>query len=370
MEILAAAQALERQGRDVIHLEIGQPDFPAPDAVRSAAIACIERGHVGYTPAAGIPELRRAIADEYGRRHGIEVSASRVIVTPGASGALALVFGLILSDRGRVLLTDPGYPCHAQIAQLVGGQVSVIPVDQETRFHLDAERIGRFWGPDCVACMLASPSNPTGTVIPPLLLREVAEALRERRGLLVSDEIYHGLEHHSDSASALSFDADAYVINSFSKFYGMTGWRVGWAVVPEQASEHAERLAQNLFICAPAPSQFGALAALSEECRPELERRRDEFRGRCERLASGLKDIGFDVPINPDAAFYVYADASEFGPDSRALASRLLHEAGVAVTPGSDFGAYRAERYLRFSCVATTARIDEALQRIRRCLHT
>ncbi len=274
MEILAQARQSELRGQDVIHLEIGEPDFPTPQPVIRRVSTFLEQGSVGYTPAGGLPALRVAIAEYYRERYGVKLRPERVFVTPGASGAFVLLTGLLISTGDRILLSDPGYPCYANLVRLLGGEPVRIPVGPESNFHPTAEQFANAWTPDTIGTIVASPSNPTGTVIDENTLRKLSAICHSRGGFLIADEIYHGLEYGTASHTALVLSDEVFVVNSFSKFFGMTGWRVGWTVVPERFVQSAERCAQNLFISAPLPGQQGALAALSAECRTELERRR------------------------------------------------------------------------------------------------
>lgn len=365
MEILDRATELERHGRDIVHLEIGEPDFPTPPAVTAAATAFLQQQQVRYTPASGLPQLRAAIAEHYENRYGVQVAPDRIIVTPGASGALLIALGLAVDHGQQFLLTDPGYPCYANLISLLGGNGVLIPVDAASRFHLDPAAVSRHWDTATAGIILASPANPTGTVIDPDILQQIIDFVVSRGGFFVADEIYHGLEYSGASPTALMFSPDVFVINSFSKYFGMTGWRVGWIVVPERYKKPAEILAQNLFIAAPAPSQYAALAALSRHCREELERRRQAFHKRRDFLVDNLLDLGFAVPVVPEGAFYVYADVAAFTSDSCAFARELLEQRGVATTPGKDFGVHRPQRFVRFAYTTDIARLSEAVERIR-----
>ncbi|BBL74294.1 aminotransferase class I/II-fold pyridoxal phosphate-dependent enzyme [Methylomagnum ishizawai] len=364
MEILARAQALEREGRDVVHMEIGEPDFPTPPWVVEAALAAIRDGEVKYTPAAGLPELREAIAAYYGRRYGVRVEPRRVFVTPGASGGFLLALGLWVEPGAGVALADPGYPCYANFVRLFEGVPHLVPVDAADRFHLSRERVARHWGGGMRGAVVASPANPTGTLIEPGVLRELIGFVQERGGFVVSDEIYHGLEYGAPSPTALEFSDEVFVVNSFSKYFGMTGWRVGWVVVPEGFVAAAERLAQNIFISTATPSQIAALAAFAEENIRELEGRRGLFRERRDFLWAGLRELGFGIPARPEGAFYIYADCGPFSRDSQDFARSLLAETGVALTPGLDFGKHRPEGFIRLCYTAPLARLAEGLARI------
>lgn len=368
MEILARARRLEAEGRDIVHMEIGEPDFPTPPRVAEAAAEFIRRGEVKYTPAAGLLELREAIAGYYRRRYGVGVAPERVFVTPGATGGFLLALGLLLDSGARVALADPGYPCYANFVRLFGGEPHLVPVGAETGFHLDAGLLRRCWDGRTAGTIIASPGNPTGTALAPWALAAMLDYVDARGGFVIADEIYHGLDYGEPSRTALEFSPQAFVVNSFSKYFGMTGWRLGWVVVPEGWSAAAEKLAQNIFISAPTPAQVAALAAFGAENLLELERRRRVFQERRDFLCAGLRDIGFAIPVEPAGAFYVYADCARFAPDSHTFALRLLEEAGVAVTPGLDFGANQAERYLRLCYTASTGRLAEGLARIARCV--
>lgn len=364
MAILARAKELERMGRDIIHMEIGEPDFPTPPKILAAAARALGEADIKYTPAAGLPELRMAIAGFYERRHGVSLDHRRIFVTPGASGALMLAMGLALNPGEGVLLADPSYPCYPNFVRLFGGFPRSLPVDETSEFNLSAELLNSHWATSDAGVILASPANPTGVVMGPEAMQAVIEFVDARHGFVVADEIYHGLEYGPPSHTALHDSEEVFVINSFSKYFGMTGWRLGWAVVPEAAMEGAERLAQNLYISAPTLSQLAALAAFDPENIEELERRRRQFADRREVLCEGLSRLGFLIRAKPEGAFYVYADCSGVTPDSQAFALALLEEAGVAVTPGRDFGTHQPERYLRFCYTASIPRLREGLERM------
>jgi aspartate/methionine/tyrosine aminotransferase len=320
---------------------------------------------VAYTSALGLPALRDAIAAHYQIRYGVPLPPHRIIVTPGASGAFLIALGLIMSPGTRMLLPDPGYPCYANLVSLFSGNSVLIPVDATSRFQLDTDRLLRHWDRDTVGTILTSPANPTGTTIDPAVLADVIAAVGARNGFFVADEIYHGLEYERVSPTALNFSPDVFVVNSFSKYFGMTGWRIGWVIVPERFTRAAEILAQNLFIAAPTPSQYAALAALGSECGAELEQRRQAFGARRDFLVDRLRALGLAIPVVPEGAFYVYADVSAHTDDSFEFARRLLEEQGVAVTPGKDFGRHRHERFVRFAYTTSIDRMAEAVGRIR-----
>jgi aspartate/methionine/tyrosine aminotransferase len=366
MEILARAQQLQAQGCDVIHMEVGEPDFPTPPIVLEAAANALRGAGLGYTPAAGLPELRRAIVAHYQVRYGLDIDHRRIFVTPGASGALQMVLTLLVEPGAGVALADPGYPCYPNLTRCLGGIPRWLAVDETSDFNLCAAVLATAWDSTMTGLIAASPANPTGSIMKPDVLRELIDFAAARGAFVVSDEIYQGLEYDGLARSALAYSRDVFVINSFSKYFGMTGWRLGWAVVPEPAIDGAERLAQNLFISAPTLSQRAALAAFEPENMRELERRRQVFAARREVLCAGLSRLGFAIRARPQGAFYVYADAGGLTTDTQAFAMNLLELAGVAVTPGRDFGIHHPERFLRFCYTAPVERIEEALARLER----
>ena len=369
MDILARAKALEAQGRDIIHLEIGEPDFPTTQPVLDAAMAAMQTGDIHYTPALGLPELRQAIAGFYRDRYRLEIPASRIAVTPGASGALMLALGATLDAGDEILMADPGYPCNRHFARFMDAVAVPIPVGPETAFQLTRALVERHWTAQTKAVLLASPSNPTGTLARDEDVCEIACLCADRNAVLIVDEIYHGLVYGVSPQTALSHSDQVFVVNSFSKYFHMTGWRLGWLAAPEWAMGGIERLAQNLFLAAPTPAQFGALAAFGDENISILEARREVLQARRDFFAGALTDLGFGLPVMPQGAFYLYADVSRFGQDSFTFAGRLLEEAGVAITPGMDFGAVSPERYVRLAYTRPLPRLKEAVERIQCFLH-
>lgn len=365
MELLTRAKTLEQAGLDVIHMEIGEPDFPTPPEVVRAGIEAIVQGEVKYTTAAGLLALREAITHFYADRYGVAVPARRIFITPGASGAFQLVLAGLLGSGDNVLLSDPGYPCYPNFVRLFGGEPRLVPVDAASNFQLSSDTLSRYWTSNTRGVVMASPSNPTGTIADAPSLRAIADFIELRDGFWLSDEIYHGLVYGERAHSALEFSDQAFVVNSFSKYFGMTGWRLGWVVVPEHFVKAAERLAQNLFISAPTHSQMAALAAFSPSNLEELERRRREFEIRRDFLLKELLALGFEIPVRPEGAFYIYADCSRWTDDSFEYAWRLLEETQVAVTPGKDFGLHEPRRYLRFAYTLSEERLAEGLARIR-----
>ena len=368
MEVMGHAQAAAAAGRDIVHMEVGEPDFATAEPIVEAGIRALRDGHTHYTLALGLPALREAIADFYRTRHGVAVEPRRVVVTVGASGALQLALWALVGPGDEVLVTDPGYPCNRHFVRLAGGVPVDLPVGPDSRWQPTVRQIEAALTPRTRALLLASPANPTGAVIDRDELARIAALLRERGVALIADEIYHGLIYDADTTTALACDADALVVNSFSKYFGMTGWRLGWAVMPDALLRSVEKLAQNLFIAPPTPAQYAALAAFEPATLALLDERRDAFRARRDLLLPALRGFGFDIPATPQGAFYIYAGCERFANDSSALCLRLLDEAGVAATPGLDFGPHTARSHLRFAYTTSCERIEEAIARLGRVL--
>ncbi|MCE2948468.1 MAG: pyridoxal phosphate-dependent aminotransferase [bacterium] len=364
LKLLARAKELEAQGRSVIHMEIGEPDFPTPAPVTAAALEATRGGDVHYLPALGLPALRRAISGYYRDHHGVEVSPERIIVTPGSSGALLLAMGVLLCPGDEVLMADPSYPANRHFVRFCEGVPVGIPCGPETGYQLTAAMIAANWTERTRAVMVATPANPTGTTIPGPELQRIVDEVQSRGAALVVDEIYHGLVYGERSPTALALTDKAFVINGFSKFFTMTGWRLGWIVVPEAYHDPAERLAQNLFLACSTVAQHAALAAFSPESIAICERQRAEFRERRDYLAQALIDLGFRIPVIPEGAFYLYADCSALTDDSFAFALDMLERSGVAITPGADFGIHRAHQHVRFAYTTSMASLREGVQRI------
>jgi len=368
MALLARARELEAAGRSIIHMEIGEPDFATPEPVRSAGARAIEQGSVFYTPAPGMPALRRAIAGFYRTRYGVDVAAERIIVTPGASGALLLAAAALVNPGDEVLLADPGYPANRHFVRLMDGMPVGIPVGPDSNYQLRCEHLERHWGSRTTAALVATPSNPTGTLIEAGELRKMAEFVAGRGGALIVDEIYHGLVYEDPPQTALALRDDVFVINSFSKYFNMTGWRLGWLVAPERYVDAIDRIAQNVFLAAPTPSQYAALAAFEPATLELLDARRDAFRARRDFLLPALRELGFGVPQRPQGAFYIYANCARFTHDSFAFARDLLEQAGVAITPGIDFGVHGAPEHVRFAYTRPVEVLREGVERISRFL--
>jgi aspartate/methionine/tyrosine aminotransferase len=370
MEILARARAMESRGYDVVHMEIGEPDFVSPSPVLAAARQSLKAGQTHYTPAVGLSSLREAIAGYYDRRFGVDVDPRRIIVTPGASGALQLVLGVLVNPGDRVLVTDPGYPCNRHMISLFGGRPVSLPVSMDNGFTLTPSTLADDLDAGTRALMLASPANPTGNLVGLDALRSLNRELQQLPDtVLICDEIYQGLQYGSVPETALALgDANVVVINSFSKFFGMTGWRVGWVVAPEAMVEPMERLAQNIFLAAPTTAQHAALAAFSDSNMAILEERREAFQTRRDFLHGALAELGLGVGTIPAGAFYLYADVERFTDDSMRFTRELLDAAGVAITPGMDFGSHDAARHVRFAYTTGLDRLQEGVERLQRFL--
>jgi aspartate/methionine/tyrosine aminotransferase len=368
MELMKRAAALQQAGRPVIHMSIGEPDFKAPEPVVAALERAVRAGHTEYTSAVGIEPLRRAIAADYGRRHGLDVDPGRIIVTAGASAALSLACCALVDPGAEVLLTDPGYPCNRHFVTAFDGVPVGVPVDADSRFQMTPEKLRAHWSPRTRGTLLASPANPTGTSIPFDELGRMVDFVRARNGFSLIDEIYLGLSYEGPMRSALELGDDIIVSNSFSKYFHMTGWRLGWLVVPPSLVGAFEKLSQNLYICASTLAQHAALACFREESLAIFEERREAFRHRRDFLVPALREAGLGVPVVPDGAFYVYADCSRFSQDSSDFADRLLEEAWVSVVPGMDFGSHAPRAHLRFAYTTGMDALQEAASRIKRWL--
>lgn len=361
MALLAEARKLEAQGHDIVHMEIGEPDFSTAEAICQAGIEALQQGITHYTPATGLPALRETIAASYGEANP---GADAVMVTPGASGALAVIFAALLNPGDEVLMADPGYPCNRHFVSLYEGEPRAINVGPDSNYQLTADLIEQHWSNKTVAVLLASPSNPTGTLVDAKEMASIAQFVESRDAVLVVDEIYQGLVYEANNHSAVGLPGNVFIINSFSKYYGMTGWRVGWLVAPGSYQKAIEHLLQNMFIAAPTVGQYAALRAFDKDVETELQRRRDVFAQRRDYLLPALRELGFSVPTEPRGAFYIYADCSAFSDDSEFFANDLLHKAGVAITPGTDFGHYRANNHVRFSYAVDRDKLEMALNRI------
>lgn len=368
MELAKQAAELERAGRHIIHMGIGEPDFTAAEPVVRAAEAAMRRGVTQYTSALGIAPLREAIAGYYKTMYGIDIPARRVVVTAGASAALLLACAVLVEIGAEVLMPDPSYPCNRHFVAAFDGHAKMIPSGPAQRFQLTAEQVETHWGEQTRGVLLASPSNPTGTSILPDELERILKAVRARQGFAIVDEIYQGLSYDAPPVSALSLDDDVITVNSFSKYFNMTGWRLGWLVVPDELVGAFEKVAQNLFICASAVAQHAALACFSPEALAIYDARKAEFHRRRDAIVPALESLGLRVPVKPDGAFYVYADCRGVNHpsagDADALTQAMLHDAGVVLVPGQDFGPYTASDYIRISYATSMENIEEAMARL------
>ena len=370
MEVLAQAHRMQVAGTDVIHLEVGEPDFPTPEPIVAAATEALRSEPMFYTPALGLPALREAIAQFYSDRYRISVPVERIVVTAGSSAALLMALGLVLDVGDEALIGDPGYPCNRHFVSFVDAEPILVPTDPETDYQVTADLLTAAWTPRTRAVIAASPSNPTGTMIDPVEWGRIASLCHERGATLVADEIYQGLVYGREPATILALTDDVIVVNSFSKYFQMTGWRLGWLVVPDGAAREIEKLAQNLFICPSTPAQHAALAAFTPETITILESRRAELETRRDVLLAALPEIGFGVRARPDGAFYIYCDVGDLTDDSFAFARRVLDETAVAITPGRDFGFAAPDRHMRIAYTQPVTRLEEAVERIRRMLAT
>ncbi|WP_299183574.1 pyridoxal phosphate-dependent aminotransferase [uncultured Neptuniibacter sp.] len=366
MDLLKRAKQLDSEGHDVVHMEAGEPDFATAKPIADAAKAAIDQGLTQYTPAAGIPELREAISQWYQQRYGLDIGAERIIVTTGASSALLMIFSLLTDAGQSIMMADPGYPCNRQFLRFLEAKSSLVPVDAEQNFQLNADLIKQNWSAESAGVLLASPANPTGAVVHREELMAIAAQVKSSGGSLVVDELYHGLTYECDTPSVLEIDPDAFVINSFSKYFGMTGWRLGWLVAPEDAAPELEKLAQNLMISPHTVSQYAALVAFKPETLDILEQRKEQFQLRRDLLVSGLRELDFDLPVTPEGAFYVYAGAQKLTDNTYDFCWSLLEENHIATTPGLDFGRHRCNEFIRFSYTTGLDRIQLALDRLQK----
>lgn len=361
MDVMEAARQAEAAGRHVIHMEVGQPSTPAPAAARDALSRAMQNDSLGYTVALGLPELRKRIASLYGDWYNVDLDPARVVVTPGSSGGFVLAFTALFDAGDRIALGAPGYPSYRQILKAQ----DLVPVEVQTSAKNRLQLVPQdLEGIDYQGIMVASPANPSGTMLGKDELTALIGTAGEKGATFMSDEIYHGIEYDKKAVTALEISDDVCVINSFSKYFSMTGWRLGWLVLPEPQVRQVERLAQNMFICAPHAAQIAALGAL--DAGDELQANMEVYRTNRQLMLDGLPAAGFDRIAPPDGAFYVYADISHITDDSRAFARAILDEAGVAVTPGLDFDQQRGAGTLRFSYARATADITEGLERLRK----
>ncbi len=368
MGILARARQLESSGKHILHMEIGEPDFATPAPIMAAGMQALRDNHTKYTPACGLPALRERIAGWYAERFGLNIAPERVIVTPGASGALQLALGVLVNPADEVLLTDPGYPCNRNFVRLFGGTPIGLPVTAAHNYQPSLADIQAAWTAQTRLALLASPANPTGTLLAEADIRAFHPYIQQQGGTLIIDEIYQGLTYGQEASTALSVADDIWIVNSFSKYFGMTGWRLGWLIAPEYALDAINRLAQNIFLAPSTPAQYAALAAFSAETIDITEARRMEFARRRDFLLPALRELGFSIPSSPNGAFYIYAGAERFGDDAQRLSMEMLEQAGVAFTPGIDFGDNQPQTHVRFAYTTGMAELEQAVERLGRFL--
>ncbi len=365
VQVITRAIELEAQGKSIINLAVGEPDFPTPQPIVDAAVAALKSDRMRYSPSLGSDALRQALSNWYQSRYAVDVPAERIAVTSGASGALLLTMGMVISEGDEVLMPDPSYPCNRHFVSSMGGSARLIPVGAETDYQLTSLLVEQNWTERTVGVMVASPSNPTGTLMDHDELQKIVEFVRGRGGVVIVDEIYHGLSYDGQVRTALDISDDVFVINSFSKYFAMTGWRLGWAVMPEGYVEHFEKLAQNLYISNSDVAQRAALSAFDLETIEEAEKNRSRYKEQRDFLLPALRDLGFKIPVEPSGAFYIYADCTNFTNDSYSFSHDVLEKAGVAIAPGLDFGDHRANEHVRFSYPKPIPVLQEGIRRLK-----
>ena len=365
VQVITRAIELEAQGKSIINLAVGEPDFPTPQPIVDAAVAALKSDRMRYSPSLGSDALRQALSNWYQSRYAVDVPAERIAVTSGASGALLLTMGMVISEGDEVLMPDPSYPCNRHFVSTMGGSARLIPVGAETDYQLTSLLVEQHWTERTVGVMVASPSNPTGTLMDHDELQKIVEFVRGRGGVVIVDEIYHGLSYDGQVRTALDISDDVFVINSFSKYFAMTGWRLGWAVMPEGYVEHFEKLAQNLYISNSDVAQRAALLAFNPETIEEAEKNRSRYKAQRDFLLPALRDLGFKIPVEPSGAFYIYADCTNFTNDSYSFSHDVLEKAGVAIAPGLDFGDHRANEHVRFSYPKPIPVLQEGIRRLK-----
>ena len=369
MDLLARAKSMESDGADIIHLEVGEPDFSSPKEVIEAGINALQQGLTHYTAATGLPGLKQALANFYWDRYGKKVNPQQIIITPGASGALQLITSLLVDPDESLLLSDPGYPCNRHFLANINADGQMVPTQADQGFHLTPELVKAHWRDKTVGALVASPANPTGGVMNTAQLNALHKAVAQEKGILVVDEIYHGLVYgNAETDTAVGLGDDVFVINSFSKYFTMTGWRLGWLVAPEWAVPALDKLAQNLFLAPSTPAQYAALGLFNTQTMSELEARREQFSQRLNYLLPAIEALGFKVPVKPQGAFYIYADISAFSDDSMKFCNDLLAQQGVAITPGIDFSPAHGGHFVRFAYTDEVPRLKEAVARIKNFL--
>lgn len=368
MDILARCKQMEAQGRDVIHMEIGEPDFDTPVPIINAGNKALQANLTHYTSAQGLKELRQTISQYYQDRFNVSVHSDQIIITPGASGALQLVLTYLLQNNQTLMISDPTYPCNRNVTRLVGGKVLAVPVGAQSQFQLNTNLVEKYWRDDVAAVLVASPSNPTGTVCLKHTLLEVADFLASKKRYLIVDEIYQGLTYGASNETVAGVKENVLVLNSFSKYFGMTGWRVGWTVAPQVMITDLDAIAQNTYLATSTIAQHAALAAFLPDTKKILEQRRGIFKQRRDLLCQALSELGIEVPIIPQGAFYVYANISKHSQDSFSFCQELLEQQALAITPGCDFGEHLAHEFVRFAYTTSEERIKQGMQRLAKFL--
>ena len=368
MTVVARAQYLESQGRRIVHMEVGEPDFSSAQPIIDAGKRALDDGLTKYTAASGLAELRECLSVYYRENYNVEVGADRILITPGASGGLNLLANLLVRAGDGVLTSDPAYPCVRNFIHMMSAQPQLIPVGLEQNFQPTLEQLDEYCTDNTSGLWLASPSNPTGTILERSKLKAACNWATSRQKHLLVDEIYHGLHYVDDLPSVLELDQSAFVVNSFSKYFGMTGWRLGWIVVPQEHVEMATILAQNMYISASSISQHAALAAFTPQAKLIFEERREAFRLRRDFLAMELKSMGFSFSDNIQGAFYIYADISKFSDDCEIFCRDMLEDHGVALTPGTDFGDFQSKSHVRIAFTTDMDSLELGVQRLRNAL--
>tara|TARA_B110000971_G_C20030246_1_gene511050 strand:- start:445 stop:1596 length:1152 start_codon:yes stop_codon:yes gene_type:complete len=364
MDILARCKQMEAQGIDVVHMEIGEPDFPTPEPIIQAGMQALQAGATQYTSAQGLPELRQALSNYYLNRFSAEVDADEIIITPGASGALQLLFAALLQDKKKLMLCDPSYPCYANLSRIHGAERIAVAVDESSQFQITLELVERNWQTGIAAVMVANPSNPTGTLCDVDELKRIAEFLEQRDAYLIVDEIYQGLVYTGESKSLAAAADNVFVLNSFSKFFGMTGWRLGWLTAAKKHIPALDAIAQNSYLASSTISQHAAIAAFNADTQLILEQRRQQFQTRRDFVCQALADIGLTLSCMPQGAFYLYVNIAKLNIDSFDFCQQLLQEQALAITPGCDFGQYRANEFVRLAYTTSEDRLAEGMRRL------
>lgn len=365
MELLEEARKMEAAGEDIVHMEIGEPDFSTPEPIKEAALQAIRDNRTFYTESLGLPKLRERIAEYYYQEQGVDVSPKKIVVTSGTSGAFSLLASVLLGKNRTLVMSDPGYPCYRNFGLLAGADLVLVPVDERSGFRVTRSMIEKLTKrPHLV--MIANPSNPTGAIYDADALIALLDSVTARKGILLIDEIYRGLTYDGEFRSGVGISEDIIVVDGFSKAYAMTGWRLGWMVVPEELVRAIQKVSQNVYISAPTVSQHAAMAAF--DAGDEVERMKERYRERRTYLMNQLEGLGFQLPVLPEGAFYIYAGIQRWNLDSMLFVKRALSEAKVALTPGYDFGAYRAGEFVRFSYATDKSRLEEGCRRLREWL--